>query len=834
MSLWSLSLALVGSLTAAPSAHSSEGKSDLAPHVAHQLLVRFAEDASAGEIARVHSALGASVLQRYSIVSGLQLVRIPRSLTVERALSRYRASPRVLYAEPDFTLKALAAPNDPRFGEQWALHNTGQQAGTPDADIDAPEAWDITTGSAGVVVATIDTGIDYNHADLAASVFRNEVECDADGVDDDGNGYVDDCHGINTIDGTGDPMDDESHGTHVAGIIGAVGDNGIGVTGVNWTTRLLACKFLSAAGVGLTSDAVECLQYVKAMKGRGVPIVATNNSWGSATSGCPSLTQAARDAIRAHLESGILFVKAAGNDSYDQDGCADGTSDLPNVVSVAATTRTDSLAGFSNRGQRTVHLGAPGDEILSTVPGNAYAEKSGTSMAAPHVAGVAALLKAADPSRSWRAIRNLLLAGGDSIPSLAATTITGRRLNAHGALTCSGSKVFALQSPRAIVLRNPQSVGVRTLQINCADDVTAPFEARVIPGNETLLFHDDGVAPDTEEGDGQYSAAWSPNPGEYKLQFPGSEEMSVTVLSPYVERRYTELRIGFSFDVYPGERYLDISIDDDLTDPVYAQLMFVIPTAGGTRYEDSYFCGQAEDVEIPLGTSNFNLYGYPEFGGCRGSLELGYPGTTGTVRATFKLEAGPIANFAPEASFTHACTGSTCTFTDTSTDRDGTVTTWSWDFGDGTTSTAQNPTKSYSSGGAYLVTLLVIDDDGETSGTWKRFVLYSRSESQRYVGGAGGLIASRFRPQGGETRAMIRIEDDVLNPVGGYYFFLRANNSILAAGGFCGSTPDPVSVPNGAVTLDVRVNFVLLGPLYCPLGQVSGPGTTGKITVDWA
>ena len=192
------------------------------------------------------------------------------------------------------------------------FNNTGQTGFPVDADIDAPEAWDITTGSNDVVVAVIDTGVDYNHQDLAANIFQNTADCNNNGVDDDGNGHIDDCHGIDAVNGDSDPMDDHGHGTHVAGIIGAVGNNGIGVAGVAWNVKILPCKFLDATGSGFLSDAIACLDYVAAMKDRGVNIVATNNSWGGG-----SFSQALSDAIDAQMQRGILFVAAAGNDGLE-------------------------------------------------------------------------------------------------------------------------------------------------------------------------------------------------------------------------------------------------------------------------------------------------------------------------------------------------------------------------------------------------------------------------------------------------------------------------------------------------------------------------------------
>jgi subtilisin family serine protease len=328
----------------------------------------------------------ATSLKRFRVVKNLDLVKLPAGVSVQEAVVSYQRNPDVLYAEPDYIVEALITPNDPFFGSQWNLYNTGQNSGTPGADIDALSAWNITLGSNDVVVAIIDTGVDYTHQDLAANMWRN-TDCNSNGIDDDGNGFIDDCYGIDALNEDSDPMDDHNHGTHLAGIIGAAGNNSLGVVGINWNVSIMACKFLHSNGYGYTSDAIECMEYVKAMKDRGVNIVATNNSWGSIAN-----SYALYDAIDAHLQRGILFIAAAGNgntENTDTHPTFPASYYLPNVISVAATDSSDKKAGFSNYGRRTVHLGAPGREILSTTIGNTYAAFDGTSMAAPHVAGKA-------------------------------------------------------------------------------------------------------------------------------------------------------------------------------------------------------------------------------------------------------------------------------------------------------------------------------------------------------------------------------------------------------------------------------------------------------------
>jgi serine protease len=281
------------------------------------------------------------------------------------------------------------------------------------------------------VVGVVDTGIDYTHEDLAGNVFVNPNEVAGDGVDNDGNGVVDDVHGFNAITGSGDPLDDNAHGSHCSGTIGAVGNNAIGVAGVNHDVTIMGIKFLNAGGSGTLEDAVEAINYAVGMKNAGVNLRALSNSW----AGGP-FTQALLDAINAANAVDILFVAAAGNFGSDNDQIPTfpANYDAPNVVSVAATDHNDALAGFSNFGATTVDLGAPGVDVLSTTPGNSYSLFSGTSMATPHVSGVAALVLAINPGLPTAALKDVVLNSGDPIPALQGITVTGRRLNAAAAL----------------------------------------------------------------------------------------------------------------------------------------------------------------------------------------------------------------------------------------------------------------------------------------------------------------------------------------------------------------------------------------------------------------
>ena len=496
---------------------------------AGELLVRFKQGVPSEKKSKLHKKHGAEKLKEFGPL-GIQHLKLKKGMSVEDAVQLYKADPDVRYAEPNFAYEIQAQPNDPGFAELWALQNTGLNGAAAGADIKAPAAWDITTGTGDVVVAVIDTGIDYTHPDLQANLWVNGAEIPGNALDDDGNGCVDDIHGINAITGTGDPFDDHGHGTHVAGTIGAAGNNETGVVGVNWNVKIMACKFLDAGGSGYTSDAITCLQYIRGLKDQGVPVVASNNSWGGG-----GYSQALSDAIDSQAD--ILFVASAGNSSNDADTAPSYPAAYPSsgIISVAATDSGDQLAEFSNFGRRNVDLAAPGVNILSTVPqvnrwniAGGYGTLSGTSMAAPHVTGVVALLKAAAPERDWRALRNLVLSGGDPLPPLSRKTVAGRRLNAYGSLTCSGQNVFsALQLPADLQPGVPAVISA--LSIACGAPLGG-VEATSSAG-ETIVLHDDGIAPDAAAGDGTFSATWIPQRTQEKLVF-SSPAGSETVFLP--------------------------------------------------------------------------------------------------------------------------------------------------------------------------------------------------------------------------------------------------------------------------------------------------------------
>lgn len=349
-----------------------------------------------------------------------------------KAAAALLADPRIEYAEPNWRVHSLEIPDDTLFSQMWGLHNTGQAIGgvigVPDADIDAVEAWDVFTGSSTTVVAVIDTGIDYLHPDLAANIWTNAGEIAGNALDDDGNGFVDDVRGWDFVNEDSDPMDDNGHGSHCAGTIGGVANNGAGVAGVNWNVRIMALKAQAANNVGTTADAISSIEYATMM---GVDVL--NCSWGS------NLPSASLDAaLTAAYAADIFVVASAGNEGANNDYMPQypSSSDVGNVIAVMATDNRDQRAvaatWSSNYGPTTVHIAAPGVRIWSTARNGAYMYLSGTSMAAPHVAGAMALLRGRFPAISVsEGKERLLTIGNDPLPSLSGLCVTGARLNLH-------------------------------------------------------------------------------------------------------------------------------------------------------------------------------------------------------------------------------------------------------------------------------------------------------------------------------------------------------------------------------------------------------------------
>jgi subtilisin family serine protease len=525
------------------------------------------------------------------LVPGLRIARVEPAETLS-AIAALNEDPNVLYAEPNYIMHAEVLPNDARFGEMWALKNTGQSGnvgppdntqlvnGTPGVDIDAELAWtNFNTGSSSVVVGIIDSGIDINHPDLQANIWTNPGESgggkETNGIDDDGNGRVDDVHGWDFFSNNNSVYDDPAidfHGTHVAGTIGAVGNNGIGVTGINWQIKMMPLKFIGSAQGGSTAGAIAAITYAVDMRNRGVNIRLLNNSWGS--SGPPS--QALTSAINGANDVGILFVAAAGNESTDNDDSpgSPGGVDAPNVIRAMATDRIDDLAFFSNVGTRLPGIGAPGRGILSTTPrnyadatyteadGSTYSFFAGTSMATPHVTGVAALILAQYPSISVARLRAALLFSGEATTALSGKTSSGRRLNAYQALLNAGTtdSVAPTVSGLAVASQSGRNV---TLQFSAGDDASSGLAALY-----DITF--------TSSAGGQYHlGAFAPS--------LLSNSQSVTVSVPYRQTAGTITLRAVDEVGNSGSASVGVTVSDGLTQPYTVSLSAAAPlSTGGT------------------------------------------------------------------------------------------------------------------------------------------------------------------------------------------------------------------------------------------------------------
>jgi subtilisin family serine protease len=400
-----------------------------------EVLVKFKPGVSRETIDELTARFNDRVEDSIESDPGLESIDDLDDANADATAAMYSTLPEVEFAEPNYAIELDAVelalppivPSDPRFDEQWALANSGQRGGKQGADISAMHAWLTTTGSDKVVVAVLDSGVDYRHDDLAPNMWKRPASVAP--YQDAQLGTIDDEDGFNAIDNESDPMDENGHGTHCAGIIGAEGGNNIGITGVNWKVRIMPLKFMNAGGFGTTKDAIEAINYVIDRKKAGVNVRIISASWGGT-----QRSRALEEVIRKAYENDILFVAAAGNSSVNNDRNPHFPSSYPNVLSVAALDRNDQLAKFSNYGVKSVAIAAPGVDILSTWLGNEYEEKSGTSMATPVVAGVAALIVADNPRVSVDELKKRILASSDPIVALNGKVATGGRVNAAKAL----------------------------------------------------------------------------------------------------------------------------------------------------------------------------------------------------------------------------------------------------------------------------------------------------------------------------------------------------------------------------------------------------------------
>lgn len=654
------------------------------------------------------------------------------SMTSKDALKKLNDHPAVLYAEPDYIVSIVGIPDDSRFSELWGMHNTGQTGGVDDADIDAVEAWEISTGSKDIVVGVIDSGVDHSHPDLIGNMWVNPGEIAGDGVDNDGNGYVDDIHGINAITNSGDPMDDNGHGTHVAGTIGATGNNSEGVVGVNHTTSMVGCKFLSAAGTGSSSDAIKCIDYMVGLKNNGVNLRITNNSWGGG-----GFSQAVYDSITAAELADMLFVAAAGNDAVDNDVNPHYPSsyDHDSVFAVAGTNHTDGMYSDSQWGLTSVDIAAPGRNVLSTVPGNGYATFSGTSMATPHVAGAAALALAVNPELTTAELKELLMTTGDDNAATQGLTVSGKRLNVKNALdNADPTPGFTLKASPGIQTIVAGDTAVYSFDVGSIAEWNGDVSLAVTGNLDGAVLSATTVSPGTsfelsvpttaETPWGDYSFEVTGTSGELVKSasvnlkvnpqglndFVYSNEQAVAIPDNNAEGVTSTIDIADDLLIFGSNVYVDIShtwIGDltvTLTSPSGTTGILHNKTGGSGTDITQTFSSNAFNGESSTGTWTLNVADHADQ-------------DTGTLNNwSITLSAtGEALPSAPEAAFSYAADGLTTTFTDNSSDRNDDIVGWQWSFGDGNTSTDQNPTHSYAETGNYEVTLTVTDSEGFTS-----------------------------------------------------------------------------------------------------------------------
>ena len=470
------------------------------PYIVGEVIVKYTSNvaalrmASSLEESQTMEMLSFSVEEDLSdIVPGMQFASVDTEIPLDTVIAALESSPFVEYVEPNYYI-ALTLPeepvpvdedaisalseymmerlsNDPLYSSQWGL-----------TKINADKAWDTTTGKRDIVIAVIDTGVDYKHPDLAANIWVNPRETLNSNKDNDGNGYAGDYYGYDFINNKADPMDDNGHGTHVAGIIGAVGNNGVGIAGVNWNVKIMPLKFLRAGGGGDTIAAIKAINYANSM---GADIISC--SWGG-----PGMSQALGDAIK---QTNKLFVFAAGNEGANNDVTPHFPSNFgyDNMIVVTATDKNDQLASFGNYGASKVDVAAPGVAILSTYPtakNTLYVEMKGTSMATPFVAGIAGLMLSVNPSLSPTQLKSLIMQNVDKASTLNGKVKSGGRVNAEKAVNAARGG-----STLPTATQTPVKTPTPTIAPNPTNTL-APLKVKPIPGYS--------VSPRDLNGDGLY------------------------------------------------------------------------------------------------------------------------------------------------------------------------------------------------------------------------------------------------------------------------------------------------------------------------------------------
>jgi subtilisin family serine protease len=553
-------------------------------------------------------AAGVELERPIDLVDGLWTVRLTGGIDVPAALAAAKASPFVQFAEPDYILQTALTPNDPRYtdGTLYGMNKIGM-----------PAAWDVETDGSSIVVAVIDTGVNYNHADLAANMWTNSDEVAGNGVDDDANGFIDDIRGWDFVSNDNNPIDDNNHGSHVSGTIGAVGNNSVGVAGVNWSAKIMPLKFLGANGSGSTSGALQALNYAVA---NGAKV--SNHSYGGG-----GFSQSFLNALNAANAAGHLVIAAAGNNGANTDVNTffPAGYNAPNVVSVAATGSNDVLASFSNYGATSVDLAAPGVSIFSTVANGGYASFSGTSMAAPHVAGAAALVWAADPALTAAELKARLLASTDPIGALNPNrpTVTNGRLNVANAMPDTpGLPTLSVTDATATEGDTPgvEAVFTVTLSAPSSQEVTVEYEtadgsaggADYTPVTGTLTF-----APGVVE-------RTVPVPIAGDLEIEPDETFTLNLANPTNATIQDAQGVGTIVD---NEASPTLSIHD---------VSIAEGNAGATAatFTVSLSAASLSDVLVSWATANGTAAAGSDYAGGSGSLTIPAGQLSGTVTVT--------------------------------------------------------------------------------------------------------------------------------------------------------------------------------------------------------
>lgn len=684
---------------------------------ARQVLVKFRGSATPQDVEKVKKNIDFDLDKKVG-GAGVRLLR-SRSKDTTALINELSARSDVLYVEPDYIITVAATPNDSSFSQVWGLQNTGQAvgstAGTPGADIGASPAWDISTGSPSNVVAVVDTGVDYNHPDLAANMWSapipffvtiggQTIRCEAG------------THGFNAITKTCDPMDEYNHGTHVAGTIGAAGNNGVGVAGVNWTSSIMALKFIDTTGSGTLSDAIDAIEFAiqaKATFAGGANVRVLSNSWG--WNGAPS--QALLDQINRAAGSDMLFVASAGNggadyvsDDNDAMPFYPASYDAPNVISVAATDNQDTLAPFSNYGATSVDLGAPGVLVLSTTLGGGYDWWSGTSMASPHVSGAAALVLS-KCALNTTALKSAILDNVDVTSSLAGITSTGGRLNVNKALRSCASVSAA-----------------PTIELaNIYDGITYPTDSSVVlqanasdgDGSVSRVdYYVDGKFVSTAQS-APYSTHWyATKVGEYMVTGVATDNTGMTTTSRPVKVIINETIIPEPEPTPVPNQAPVVSLTSPSGGATFNAPATISISANASDSDGTVSSVQFYSNNQLIGTATASPYRINWNNVAAGTYSLQAVVTdnggiaVGSNVVSIKVNQPPVANAGGPYS---GITGQPVRFSGAgSSDQDGTITLYQWNFGNGATATGAAPSYAYSTAGTYIVTLTVTDNNGAT------------------------------------------------------------------------------------------------------------------------